>query len=286
MDARGWTIGPLYILIGFVLGLVGGYLYISIRPGRRKYLATTEYWVYLPGEKLPDQNEIMTRTVGLNPYKHRTRVAIGTAEGILFSDVRLHIALVLRSKNPHAFRPDLFDTSIEATPEMLQAMAEAQSFVKVRYVSEDPLHDTKHLQFLPHLADAVAELGDGKLIYDSVAERLIMREELQELLRTRAEVSGPDIHTRVIWRTDQTGGFAETKGLQKIGLPELKTLPTEPDQRVLVGLILQEVIGKLWTMTEVPESLEVSAFDDQFRVIFEPSRDKTLQVRILRIQTA
>lgn len=283
MDARERAIAAVYALIGMVIGLVAGYLLILYRP-RRKYLAHAEYWVFLPGEKLPDQNEIMTRTVGLNPYQHKRRTPIGTNEGLLFSDVRLHIALVLRQRNPHSFRPDLFDTTIEVPPNALDALAQANSFVKVRYVSEDPLSDARHLQFLPHVADAIAELGDGVLIYDTVAERLIVRADLQDTLREQSDVSGPDLHTRVVWRPETQGGRAETRGLAKMGHPELRTPATEPDQKVIVSTVLEEAIRRIWLEKALPESLDVEAFDDRFRVLFQPSKDRFAQVRILRVR--
>lgn len=285
MVARERAIGALYILLGFVVGLIGGYIAISFRP-KRKFLAIAEYWIYLPGDKMPDQNAIMTRTIGMNPYTQKGRTPVGTAEGLMFSDVRLHVAIALRPRNPNAFRPDLFNASMDVSPEALEALAEANSFVKVRFVSEDPLKDKRHLQFLPHLADAVAELGEGRLIYDSVAERLILREELQETLRSQVDVSGPDVHTRILWRNELEGGYAETRGLAKIGLPELKTPSSVTDQRVLILAVLEETVRRIWAAPQIPEMMDVEAFDDQFRVIFEQTREKAVRVRIARMRPA
>ncbi|AIE88141.1 hypothetical protein [Fimbriimonas ginsengisoli] len=273
----------LYLLLGFVFGIVASYLLVSRKP-KNPYLATTEYWVYLPGEKMPDQNAMMDRTIGKNPYSHRGRAAVGTAEGLIFSDVRLHIALVLRKKNPHAFRPDLF-AGADASAEALNALAEANAFVKIRYISEDPLKDARHLQFLPHLVDAVAELGEAKLIYDVSSESLMMRAELEDVLRNQADVSGPDVHARVLWKPELDNGHAETRGLVKVGHKELKTPSTPTDQRVLVRMVLEETIRRIWSNPILPESLEVEAFDDRFRVIFEPAKDTFTRVRIMRLRS-
>lgn len=275
----------LLIFLAFIVGIVVGYFVIAHFP-RRKYLAAAEYWVYLPGEELPDQNAVMTRTIGLNPYRHASREAIEPREGLLFSDVRTHIALVLRKKNPHAFRPDMFDSSMEVTPEILDALNQANSFVKVRYVSEDKLPDARHLQFLPHAADAVAELGEGRLIYDVVAERMITRDEMEATLREKADVTGSEVHTRVLWKPEVDAGHAETRGLQKIGLRELKTPPTPTDQRVLVIRVLEEVVRRLWIHPVIPDALDVTAYDDRFRVVFAPGRDSFIKVRILRLRSA
>lgn len=282
MDARGTTLTAAYIFFGIIAGFVISYFAVRYHP-RERYLAAAEYWIFLPGVQMPEQTAVMARTIGDNPYDKRNRLPIGTREGQLFSDVRLHIALVLRQKNPHAFRPDLFDATTEVPPHALEILEEANSFVKVRYASEDRLDDNKHLQFLPHVADAIAELGDGKLIYDSTTERLILRSELQEELREHYDVSGADLHSRVVWRPEPAGGgHAETRGLVKVGHHELRTPVAELDQRVVISAVLQRVMELLWTTPKLPDTLEVEMFESKFRVLFEGTRDKFTLVRILR----
>lgn len=282
MDAWEPALTAAYVFFGVIAGFIATYFAFRYHP-REKYFAAAEYWVFLPGTQMPEQASVMARTIGDNPYDKRNRLPIGTREGQLFSDVRLHIALVLRSKNPHAFRPDLFDATTEVPPHALQLLEEANSFVKVRYASEDRLDDNKHLQFLPHAADAIAELGDGKLIYDSTAERLILRSELQEELRQHYDVSGADLHSRVVWRPEPTGGgHAETRGLVKVGHRELRTPVADLDQRVVISAVLQEVMDRLWSTPKLPETLEIEMFESKFRVLFEGARDKFTLVRILR----
>ena len=102
-------------------------------------------------------------------------------EALIFSDVRLHIALVLRSKNAHVFRPDLFEEHVEPTVELLEGLAGSKSFAKIRFISEEPLKDHRHLIFLAHAADAIADLAKGKVIYDVVAERHGLLEQGDEV---------------------------------------------------------------------------------------------------------
>jgi hypothetical protein len=166
----------------------------------------------------------------------------------------------------------------------LRALDQAASFVKVRYISEDPLPDARHLQFLPHVADAISELGGGHLIYDVNAERLIDRSALSETLKSQADVSGPDVHARVLWKPELDAGHAETRGLVKVGHKELRTPSSHSDQRVLIRMVLEETVRRLWATPELPESLEVEAFDDRFRVLFEPAKDAFTQVRIMRMR--
>ena len=165
-------------LVGLFLGIALGYVVLVLISRRResRFLAVTEYWVYIPGEKLPKQDDIMSLVLGGNS-------PIGPQEGLLFSDIRLHVALVLRSKNPHVFRPDLFDDHIEPTPEILTALAESKALAKIRYLSEVRLKSDAHLQLLPYLAYAYCKLADGKAIYDVSAERLLTVPDLVQLLK-------------------------------------------------------------------------------------------------------
>jgi len=281
-------VNPALFLIAFVLGIVVGYQVVLLvtRRGKPKYFASAEYWVFLPGEVMPTQDAVMTRMVAQNPYARRGTSPVGAAEGLLFSDVRLHIALVLRNKNASAFRPDLFDANSEASAEVLELLNDAKSFVRLRYVSEDPLGDRRHLQFLPHAADAVAELGDGRLIYDKSAERFYLREELQELLRERFDVTGAEAHTRVVWNREGDGGWIETRGLVKVGHRELRAGPLDHDQRVVVTNVMEEAMRHLWEVRTFPSDLEVGAFDDRFKLFFGQARDRFVPVQVARVKTA
>src|ERR1044072_845222 len=131
----------MYLLVGLLLGMVLGWLFVQRRQQKSSFLSTNEYWVYLPGKEMPNQTEVMSRLIGDNPYRQGGKNPIGPREGLLLSDIRLHLALVLRSKNPHVFRPDLFDEYVDPTSEILERLANSESLVKVRYISEQPLND-------------------------------------------------------------------------------------------------------------------------------------------------
>lgn len=271
------------LFLGFVAGLVIGYSVIT-RRAKPKFLATAEYWVYLPGDSMPPQDRVMDRMLAGNPHSKRGQSPIGKNEGLVFSDVRLHIALVLRKRNPHVFRPDLFEDHIEPSATDLQALSEAQSLVKVRYVSEEPLPDKRHLQFLLHAADAYAALGEGRIVYDVMAERLIPIEELQATLTENFDATGPELHVRTVWKRTATGGVAQTRGLAKIGFHELATSEMEADERWLVKTVLDEAVKEIWQAPSMPASVEVSAYDDRFRILVQEAKDRLATVRIQRVQ--
>lgn len=270
-------------LVVICLGLVIGYTAVS-RRHKSDYLAIAEYWVYIPSNKMPSQDEIMTLMVRDNPYHRRGVSPIGPAEGILFSDVRLHMALVLRSKNPHVFRPDQFDDHIRPAKELVDALKQSVALVKIRFASDIPLKDKRHLQFLLHAADAVAEVAKATVLFDLKAELLLSRIQVQKILRENFDATGPEIHTDVVWKQTLRTGRAETRGLTKIGVHELQTGDLEPDQQVIAVSVLTEAVRCIWDKGALPEAVEVAAFGDTFRLQFEKMKDKVTPVKILRVQ--
>jgi hypothetical protein len=269
----------LILLIGvFVVGYA-----VFHRTKSSKFLAVTEYWIYIKGDALPGQDKILDRMVAKNPYAQRGRLPIGPAEGIILSDVRLHIALMLRSKNVHIFRPDILE-NVEFTQEQLAEIADSNAIVKVRFVSEEPLKDKRHIQFLVHAADAVADLSGSKLIYDCIQRRLFSKGELEAALKQNPDATRAGLNVRTEWHETFEHCWAETYGLRKLGLTELKSSPMERDEKVLVLQLMDEAVEQLWSAGEMEPELEVEAFDDSFHIYFgEPEQGHT-PTRIMRVQ--
>lgn len=260
-----------FFLLGLVVGALFGWRLVRRRK-KPRFLLHLEYWVYLPGEVLPPQDDVMTALV--QPSVGRS--LLGPGEALLFSDVRLHIALVLRSKNAHVFRPDLMEPHIEATPEQLEALSAAKSLAKVRFVSEEPVPDRRYLNFLPQAARTLARLGGGTLVYDLLGERLLEAEALQK--------GDPGPYIRWVDRAD--GGYVRTHGLVKVGLPEIQTLPISADERWIVQEILSQVADEAWRTGVLPPSAEAKAFDDRFRVDLETGPDGIASARVHRLPGA
>lgn len=256
----GWLVPVVAVLA------IGGILAWRFLVGKREpgYLALVEYWIYSPESKLPEQEAIMDRMIGKNPHNRRGSAAIGAREGMLFSDIRLHIGLAKREKNAHIFRPDLFEAKAIPTKEMLERLPECQSMVKVRYASEARLRDTRHLQFMPHLADAVSELMGGRVIFDRISEKLYLSEEFHGLLAANANMERPEAHVRVEWTETADSCYAETLGLKKVGLKEFVTDPQEADNEVLVKGLLMRLAFSLVRDPELAEPWEFDEFGDVF----------------------
>ncbi len=232
---------------------------------------------------MPEQDDIMRRMIGENPHSRPGKQAIGAKEGIIFSDIRLHMALVLRNKNPQLFRPDLFREHLEISADVLTALANSHSFVKARYISEEPLNNDRHLHFMAHLADSTASVGGGLCVDDLVAEEIVTADKFSQNLELDADAARFDMHVRVIWEKSLDSGHAETKGLLKKGLPELVTEEAYPDQRVIINEVMLEGARELWNRTEIPPQVEVTAYGDVFRLLINPDRKGPMKVRILRV---
>lgn len=274
-------------IAAFALGIGVGAGYGVWRARRRKprHLTVCEYWVFLPGTTLPDQAAVMART--LRGWGRRGTMAgpIEPAEGLVIGDVRLHVVPVLRSKNRHAFRPDLFERHIAATEPILAALNAAESFVKVRFLSESPLADRRHVSFVTQLAEAYAHVGQGTVLFDVVTERLIPADEFRELLANTREEDDATVHTRVLWIEESEGSRAETRGLLKIGVPDLRSPEADSDERVLLTTLLEEAAETIWKEGSVPVPLRVEAFGDEFLFELGEPRNNVVPLRVLRKRT-
>lgn len=259
--------GWVYVLVPVVLGL-GLMALFAWRAfmGRREpgYLSLTEYWIYASQVRLPDQTKLMDRMISTNPHNRPGRPCIGAREGMLFTDVRLHTAVALKDKNPTFFRPDLFEEDVEPTKEILSRLAKSGALVKVRYASEARLKDFRHLQFVPHMVDALAEFMDGLVVFDHVGERIWTAEEFRGFLEKNGNCERPEAHVRVVWKTDEDGSYARTYGMRKIGMDELRTDPQEDDREVLMVGLLTRLAFQLFRKPDDVAPFEFDEYGDVF----------------------
>jgi hypothetical protein len=241
-----------------------------------KYLADCEYWVYLGKKEQPDSDELMSLSM--------SGAAIGPPEGILFSDIRLHIAMALRSQNPHIFRPDLDEEDVIPSKELLEALAESPALLKVRYISEDKLTDGRHLKLLPYIVLAAFRLGDGLAVLDRQTLRLMAREEFEQQFKVEPDPLKSSMHVRAVWKPNPAGGRVESRGLVKMGLRDFATREMNFDERWLVMNLAEEAAQRILAAGEYPEELEVESFDDKFHFVFNQRVKGLVQATLLRRQ--
>ncbi|HLK16941.1 MAG TPA: hypothetical protein VKT78_19205, partial [Fimbriimonadaceae bacterium] len=209
--------------------------------------------------------------------------AIGPKEGLLFSDIRLHMALVKRSRNAHLFMLDLLEEAVPLDEARLDDLATAQSLYKIRYVCDPPVKDDRHLRLLPHVALVCAQLTKAGMIYDLYQRRVFSVDELAGLLAKKQDAARADVHVKVRW-TGLPDPRGQTRGLVKKGIAELNTEPMETDEENLVTYVLGEAAKAAWEAGEIPPSVDVEYFGAQFEVRPIEKVRSTLDanVRILR----
>ncbi len=224
----------------------------------------------------------MQRMLRINPFQLGADPPCGHNEGLIFSDIRFRIALVLRSKNPHVFRPDLLDSHIIATPEALKALSQSEALAKVSYVSETPIPDDRHLQFLVYLVESLSHLTHGVLAFDVPGERLFFVDELREQLKMDLNAKRLDLHLGTFWSPDEEGGHAFTRGLRKIGFPDLATPVSNADHRVLICELLSNAAQAIWHDRTFQTQRVLTAFGDTFDATFRFRSKQDALVQISR----
>ena len=267
------------LVSAFVLILLWRLWYGRRRPG---YLAIIEYWIYSDVQRLPPTAALMDAVVSKNPHNRPGKPSITGREGILFSDLRLHLGVARREKNPHAFRPDLFDEHAVPNAEALQRLSESRTLTKIQYASDVPLKDGRHLQFVTHLTDTMVRLTRGRLVFDTVTETFWLPDELYSVLQHNNDAEHPDLHVRIVWTKTIEGCRAVTLGLRKVGRPELQTALQESDEEVIVSTIVEKVARRLFTDPELQLPLEVRQHGGTFVVSDAGLQDGRTELKIVR----
>lgn len=265
LDERGWALSPAGFFVTAVFVALGVVVsrYLSSRKG--KYLAHVEYWVLSPITKLPDLTETMA-AVMQSP-------GIGPTEGLLFSDIRFKIGLILSSKNKSA--------ELLTRTEYRDAFERSGSAIRVQYSSESKLDAKKHLQFCVHVAGALAQQVGAVGILDVVADRLWSVTEFQEFLNRKHQATGFDDHVTIVEQDDLS---FSVKGLQKVGVPDLQTYPVEKDKLLLAQSIIDQYARDSWEKME-PRAEPIEAYGDEFFLLRTPLKPGIEKARLLRRQT-
>lgn len=278
-DAVVYAIGGMVALL-----LLWRFVDTRRKEQSQRHLTVAEFWVFLPVAEMPEQDQVMDAVLH-HPGPRRTLAEpAGPPEGLVMSDIRLHIALVSRAKNPHGFRPDLYADLWDLTPEQLEGLHESAAFVKIRFVSEQPVGNRHYLRLTTLLADAYARLGNATVIYDVIAERMWTPSEFRGEMERTPIAHAADFHVRVTWKADRQ--CAETRGLLKIGHPELRSAEASADHETLLRGLFAQAIPLVWEGRNDDDTIDVQLFDDTYRLEIIETRNHFASVRVLRRQAS
>lgn len=269
-----WLIPACFLLA------IAALIILRHRKPNPRPLTATEYWVYLPEATMPTMERIMDAMLAANPHNRPGQPCITKREGILFTDIRLHLAMLRREKNAHAFRPDLLFDCCRFEAASLSLLGKAQGIAKLSYISEAPLPDRRHLQFMPHLASAVSRLGGGLAVFDVQDETLWTSTDYEESLQ-ETPLQENQNQVRIAWVPDAGGSFSRSLGLKKIGLHELRSDAIPSDEVTAIEPVLEEVAQRMWSGDLAPE-YEVERLGQRFLVTVSPLRGE-VKVTIARV---
>lgn len=276
LAARGRAIDPVLIL-AVAAGAFAGLLYTRLRKPPKPYRITAdlEYWVFVPKAELPPQDQVMESLIAAP--------ALEPAHHLLLSDVRLHVGLATREKNALSFRPDVLGEGAET---LMDRLADCQGFFRVRFLADKLGAERRHLVYLPYLAYAYGRLGGALVVADRAMGRAYSFEDFGTYLKDRKRPDRFADHVAVDWIPEEEGGHAQTRGMGKLGLPELLSPRVAKDEERIVTALLEEYAERLWRDGAVPDSREFEMFEDGFLVEpHGPQKRGVVSVRMRRTQT-
>jgi len=284
MDGRDQPLVLGYVFFAlFVVAFVAVLVWRKV-VGKRElgYLALVEYWVYGSTTKLPADEQIMDRMINGNPHNRPGRPSIGAREGMVFSDIRLHGGVGLREKNPEAFRPDLIDSDVVPSAEILRRLSDCETVTTLRYASQARLRDFRHLQFMPHYADAIAQLTDGTVVFDTITKQIHTAEAFHAQLQANNNAERSDFHVRVKWQDNGESGVVQTFGLAKIGLDEWCSEALPIDQETLAMSLAIRAVQAVFRDPAMPSQVTLQEFGDDFVLDWSEKSDRGRKLRIFR----
>ncbi|HWP30982.1 MAG TPA: hypothetical protein VNK96_04535 [Fimbriimonadales bacterium] len=253
------------------LAVVFSVLFVFLKRRKSKHqppLVRSEYWIYTSAENLPSDKELMERLLARNPHR-KGGVPIGAKEGLTFSDIRFHIGFAKREQNAMMFRPEILcETDAEIPSDIASVLEKTNAAIRVTFISEDtPIKDTSYLQFVTHCVDALAEITNAPLIYDVEAQKFWKREDLYNELQRNSRGDRFDLHVVIHWVETTDAGWAFTRGMAKVGLPDIEFGPVPLDHKTIALYLVEGAARECWKKPNL-ETMTVEGFGESFRIEF------------------
>ncbi len=251
--------------------MIGAFYLLKTRRKIKKTppLVRCEYWVYGRVTKRPSDKQLLERLLKNNPHYKKGSVPIGSREGVYYSDVRFHIGIVPKETNQLMFRPEVIgEPDSEPSPDIIRRASDSQGILRVLFVSEkEKILNKSHVQFITHATDAVGEISNGTVVFDVEAQQFFTKEEFYEMLQKDNDGTRFDLQVVVRWKETPQEGCAFTRGMAKIGLPDLLMEGVPHDHKTLALYIVQTVAKNCWDAVDLTP-MEIEGYGEMFFVEF------------------
>jgi hypothetical protein len=254
----------VFALIGFGLGLlIALYFRRHRKPSPPKQRFRIEYWVFTRSDERPGDDAIMKR-ISSAPF---ATGGIRNEDARMIADIRFNIGRAKREKNAMLFRPDVIgDPDAEIDAAALALIEGVDSIVTVRFAADTaPVEPKRYLRLAIYVVEAISDLVEAVAIWDSVKQELITPSKLVERLQANAEGAAYEHHVDVRWGEVEGAGVAFTRGMEKIGLPDLSFDDQPLDQRTLATFLVEETAKLCWEAGDLTDT-KLSGFGEDFSV--------------------
>lgn len=222
-----------------------------------------EFWVFTHEEQRPTDADIMKR-IAAAPF------AIGgirNEDARMIADIRFNIGRARRDRNAMLFRPDVIgDPDAEIDLGALAEIDGVDTIITVRFAADTaPVEPKRYLRLATYVVEAVCDLCRGVAVWDAVKQELYKPNALADRLHVNSDGAAYEHHVDVRWGEIEGAGVAFTRGMEKIGLPDI-TFDDQPlDQRTLATYLVQETAKVCWEVGALSDS-KFSGFGEEFAV--------------------
>ncbi len=262
----------------FIVAMLAAIFVLSRRKQKQSAPPTTrvEFWIYSDKKGRPTDTELLKRMTAENPLNRSGNFPIGPKEGLTLSDIRFHVGVALKESNRTLFRPDMLcESDANPSEKVLEGLAKADCLIRIQYLSEEPLSHRAYLTFVNHCCSALAAIQEATCIFDLESQRFWTQLEFFKNLESQPDGLGFAQNVTVRWVETVDSGTAMTRGMAKIGLPDLVFGPVPLDLKTLATHLVSEAGQLAWENGNLAEQ-RIEAFGEQFKVVFDEPRNSKL----------
>jgi hypothetical protein len=261
----------LIALLGFVIGVIIA-VYFSRRkkPTVPKQRFRIEFWIFSRAAQRPSDADILKR-ISANSF---AMGGITNEDARMIADIRFNIGRAMRSKNAMLFRPDVIgDPDAEIDRAALALVNEVDTLVTVRFAADSqPVEPKRYLRLATYAVEAICDLAKGVAVWDAVKQELFSPDTLIKRLGENADGAAFEHHVDIRWGETTDAGVSFTRGMEKIGLPDIEFDDQPLDQRTLATFLVEETAKKCWETGEVADT-RFDGFGEEFAIEVGPGAE-------------